>query len=314
MMERNSLRYRGIYTKVPGDPSRWRHWERMGHVLKEDTRLKNGGRLPERLICTEGEREFPRMFQLLEEGGTIGFRGSMSGFHMTFLGKGAALRPERMLERADFRRGEKVLVYYGIGTDRVDRAGLEIMEAIARAGGMMVAAVRTEEQRLYLEERYRGLLAGVASLEGIAEEKGDAFDWPQAMPWLPDPDRSWKECEELLTLYEKRTVKPFAQAVTRFLPEEDAAFDLVYERAHQDALGVSTSLVRPITGRVVYGEAMEGRRYSFYAPQIWMGGRRVLMPAAIIDGKIQNAASSSAHTMKKEDPTGRYFYRIRQTG
>jgi acrylyl-CoA reductase (NADPH)/3-hydroxypropionyl-CoA dehydratase/3-hydroxypropionyl-CoA synthetase len=49
-------------------------------------------------------------------------------------------------------------------------------------------------------------------------------------------------------------------------------------------LGVSTSLVKPFTGRVVFTEDMSGRRYTFYAPQVWMRQRRILMPRATIAG------------------------------
>jgi acrylyl-CoA reductase (NADPH)/3-hydroxypropionyl-CoA dehydratase/3-hydroxypropionyl-CoA synthetase len=59
---------------------------------------------------------------------------------------------------------------------------------------------------------------------------------------------------------------------------------VVLERAGHDALGVSTSLVQPFTGRVVYVEEMAGRRYSFYAPQVWTRQRRILMPTARILG------------------------------
>jgi acrylyl-CoA reductase (NADPH)/3-hydroxypropionyl-CoA dehydratase/3-hydroxypropionyl-CoA synthetase len=35
---------------------------------------------------------------------------------------------------------------------------------------------------------------------------------------------------------------------------------------------------------VVYFEEMRGRRYTFYAPQVWMRQRRILMPSATIAG------------------------------
>jgi acrylyl-CoA reductase (NADPH)/3-hydroxypropionyl-CoA dehydratase/3-hydroxypropionyl-CoA synthetase len=60
--------------------------------------------------------------------------------------------------------------------------------------------------------------------------------------------------------------------------------DLVIERAGHDALGVSTSLVKPFTGRVVYFESLAHRRYTFYAPQVWTRQRRILMPTASILG------------------------------
>ena len=67
--------------------------------------------------------------------------------------------------------------------------------------------------------------------------------------------------------------------------------DIVVERAHRDSLAVSTMLVKPGTGRVVYAGEMGGRRYSFYAPQVWMRQRRILMPSAeIIGSHLSNAA------------------------
>jgi acrylyl-CoA reductase (NADPH)/3-hydroxypropionyl-CoA dehydratase/3-hydroxypropionyl-CoA synthetase len=58
----------------------------------------------------------------------------------------------------------------------------------------------------------------------------------------------------------------------------------VIERAGHDALAASTSLVKPFTGRVVYCEELKGRRYTFYAPQVWTRQRRILMPTATIAG------------------------------
>ena len=60
--------------------------------------------------------------------------------------------------------------------------------------------------------------------------------------------------------------------------------DLVMERAHHDTLALSTMLIKPYTGRVVYCEEMQGNRYSFYAPQVWMRQRRIYMASACIFG------------------------------
>ena len=82
-------------------------------------------------------------------------------------------------------------------------------------------------------------------------------------------------------------MKPFGSAVGRILRSPDnprGAPDLVIERAAQDALGVSTSLVKPFTGRVVFAEELSGRRFTFYAPQVWTRQRRILMPTASILG------------------------------
>jgi acrylyl-CoA reductase (NADPH)/3-hydroxypropionyl-CoA dehydratase/3-hydroxypropionyl-CoA synthetase len=58
----------------------------------------------------------------------------------------------------------------------------------------------------------------------------------------------------------------------------------VVDRAGHDALGVSTALVKPFTGRVVFFEDLAHRRYTFYAPQVWTRQRRILMPTASILG------------------------------
>jgi acrylyl-CoA reductase (NADPH)/3-hydroxypropionyl-CoA dehydratase/3-hydroxypropionyl-CoA synthetase len=49
-------------------------------------------------------------------------------------------------------------------------------------------------------------------------------------------------------------------------------------------------LVKPFTGRVAYCEDMAGRRYSFYAPQVWMRQRRIYMASASIFGTHLSSA------------------------
>jgi acrylyl-CoA reductase (NADPH)/3-hydroxypropionyl-CoA dehydratase/3-hydroxypropionyl-CoA synthetase len=60
--------------------------------------------------------------------------------------------------------------------------------------------------------------------------------------------------------------------------------DLIFERRGQDTLGVSTSLVKPFQGRVLYAEDLKGQRLTFYAPQVWTRQRKILMPTASILG------------------------------
>ena len=43
-------------------------------------------------------------------------------------------------------------------------------------------------------------------------------------------------------------------------------------------------LSAPFEGTVVYSEEMSGRRYSFYAPQVWMRQRRIYMPSTEVFG------------------------------
>ncbi len=93
--------------------------------------------------------------------------------------------------------------------------------------------------------------------------------------------------------YQDATLKPFGLAVGRLLATADNPRgnpDLVVERAGQDTLGISTFLARPFTGRVVFVEATEGRRFSFYAPNVWMHEKRVLFPTfAVLGSHLSNA-------------------------
>src|SRR4030095_4974092 len=53
---------------------------------------------------------------------------------------------------------------------------------------------------------------------------------------------------------------------------------------------VSTFLARPFTGRVVYVEVTRDRRFSFYAPNVWMHEKRILFPAfSILGSPLSNA-------------------------
>jgi acrylyl-CoA reductase (NADPH)/3-hydroxypropionyl-CoA dehydratase/3-hydroxypropionyl-CoA synthetase len=60
--------------------------------------------------------------------------------------------------------------------------------------------------------------------------------------------------------------------------------DMIVERTGHDALAVSSMLIKPFTGRIVYYEDIGGQRFSFFAPQIWMRQRRIYMPSANIWG------------------------------
>src|SRR5438445_13885526 len=129
-----------------------------------------------------------------------------------------------------------------------------------------------------------GHLAGVrgrpcaGSLESLGGVRG--FVWPDAMPdYDTDP--------EAYRRYQDATLKPFGLAVGRLLATADNPRgypDVVVERAGQDTLGTSTFLARPFTGAVVYVEPSEGRRFSFYAPNVWMHGKRVLFPTVSVLG------------------------------
>jgi acrylyl-CoA reductase (NADPH)/3-hydroxypropionyl-CoA dehydratase/3-hydroxypropionyl-CoA synthetase len=286
-LDRTDARFAKLYTPVPEDDPAG--WEKAGHALLDEFRKQNGGRLADYAVSHAGETAFPRSFQLLAEGGTIAFYGASSGYHLTFVGKPGATSPEAMLQRAGARAGEAVLLYYGPNSDALlDATGLEMIEAVRAIGARTVVATTTDAQREFVQSLgFEDAVAGVVSLEDIRRRNGDNFDWPSTMPRLADAKRDIETFRAGVRDFQDKTLKPFGNAVGALLRSPDnprGAPDLIIERAGHDSLGVSTSLVKPFTGRVVYCEEMAGKRYAFYAPQVWTRQRRILMPTATIAG------------------------------
>jgi acrylyl-CoA reductase (NADPH)/3-hydroxypropionyl-CoA dehydratase/3-hydroxypropionyl-CoA synthetase len=107
------------------------------------------------------------------------------------------------------------------------------------------------------------------------------------MPRLPVARADIEAFREAVREFQDKTLKPFGSAVGKLLKSPDnprGAPDIVLERAGQDTLGVTSALVKPFTGRIVYAEDMAGQRYNFYAPQVWTRQRRIIMPTAEILG------------------------------
>jgi len=290
-LDRTEARFKSLYTPVPEtDPA---GWEAAGLPLLDEYRRQNGGqnggRLADYAVSHAGETAFPRSFQLLAEGGTLAFYGASSGYHLTFVGKPGSAPPETMLQRAGARAGEAVLLYYGPGSAALlDATGLEMIEAVRAVGARTVVATHTDAQREFVQSLgFEDAVAGVVSLEDIRRRQGEDFDWPRTMPRLADAKQDMESFRAGVRDFQDRTLKPFGAAVGALLKSPDnprGAPDLILERASHDALGVSTALVKPFTGRVVYCEEMAGRRYAFYAPQVWTRQRRILMPTASILG------------------------------
>jgi acrylyl-CoA reductase (NADPH)/3-hydroxypropionyl-CoA dehydratase/3-hydroxypropionyl-CoA synthetase len=297
VINRKAAGFSELFTKAPDDPAQWDAWERAGEPLLAAYRAQNGGRLADYAVSHAGELSFPRSFQFLERGGTLTFFGASSGYHFTFMGKSGAASPADMLRRAGLRGGQAVVAFYGAqgdGSDIIDEFGIEIIEAIREAGGRVVVVARTDGQKEFVSSLGFGdLVRGVVSIEDIKRRYGKEFVWPEAMPAFPDPKTDTEAFKEAVRLFTDLTFKPLATTVGGFLrtPDNPRGYpDLIFERAGQDTLGVSTTLVKPYTGRVVYSEDMAGRRYSFYAPQVWMRQRRVYMPTANIFGTHLNNA------------------------
>ncbi len=287
-LDRKDARFADLFTVVPEDEAGTRAWLAAGEVLCAEYRAQNNGRLADYVVSHAGETAFPRSFQLLEQGGELTFYGASSGYHFTFVGKSGTSSPEAMLRRAALRAGEAVLVFYGPRTrELVDRVGLEMIEAVRALRGRCVVATTTDGQREFLQSLgFEDAIAGVVSLEEIGRRSSE-FEWPLTMPRLPDAKQHTERFRQSVRDFQDHTLKPFGAAVGKLLRSPDnprGAPDLIMERAGHDALGVSTSLVKPFTGRVVYCEEMEGKRYAFYAPQVWTRQRKILMPTASILG------------------------------
>ncbi len=292
-LDRTETRFRDLYTPVPEDDVAG--WEAAGQPLLEAYQRQNGGqdsgggRLADYAVSHAGETAFPRSFQLLAQGGTLAFYGASSGYHLTFVGKPGSATPEAMLQRAGARAGEAVLLYYGPGSSALlDATGLEMIEAVRAVGARTVVATHTDAQREFVQSLgFEDAVAGVVSLEDIRRRQGVDFHWPRTMPRLADAKQDIERFRAGVRDFQDRTLKPFGAAVGALLKSPDnprGAPDLILERAAHDTLGVSTALVKPFTGRVVYCEEMAGRRYAFYAPQVWTRQRRILMPTASILG------------------------------
>ena len=290
-INRRDPAWRECFRMVPDTPEAIAAWEAEGAPLLDAFRAQHDGRLADYVVSHAGELAFPRSMQLLADGGALTFYGASSGYHFTFAGRAGAEPVATMLERANLRAGEAVLVYYGPGLDAealVDPVGIEAIEAAAARGARIAVVCYSDAQREFVRSLGFGdQLAGVVALSELHRRATMEFDWPATMPPLPDVRRDGPAFKEAVRSFQERTIKPLGQAVGRLLRSADnprGAPDLIVERAAHDSLAASTALVQPFSGRVVYAESMQGRRYSFYAPQVWMRQRRILLPTCSILG------------------------------
>jgi acrylyl-CoA reductase (NADPH)/3-hydroxypropionyl-CoA dehydratase/3-hydroxypropionyl-CoA synthetase len=290
VLNRRDPAFANLFTAVPDDAEAARAWEAAGEPLLEACRAQTGGRLPHYVVSHAGETAFPRSFQLMEPGGTLTFFGASSGYWFSFRGKSGAAAPREMLRRAQLRAGESVLIFYGVDdpAELIDEVGLEMIEAARAAGARIVVATLVNGQREFVQSLGFGdSVRGVVTIEELRRRDGEDFHWPAFLPRMPDARREGAAFKETVRAFQERTTKPFGAAVGRVLRSADnprGAPDVILERAGHDALGVSTALVKPYTGRIVYAEDMSDRRFTFYAPQVWTRQRRILMPTATIAG------------------------------
>jgi acrylyl-CoA reductase (NADPH)/3-hydroxypropionyl-CoA dehydratase/3-hydroxypropionyl-CoA synthetase len=288
-INRKDARFAGLYSVVPEDAGEARAWEAAGQPLVEEYKALNGGKLADYVVSHAGETAFPRSFQLLAEGGTLAFYGASSGYHFSFMGKPGTASPEEMLRRANVRGGEAVLIFYGPGSSELlDETGLEMIEAARLFNARSVVATTTDGQREFLQSLgLEDAIEGIVSLETIKRREGANFYWPDTMPRLPDAKVDIEVFKAAVRDYQDRVMKPFGSAVGKILRSPDnprGSPDVVFERVGQDTLGISTSLVKPFTGRVIFAEDLAGSRFTFYAPQVWTRQRKIIMPTASILG------------------------------
>ena len=274
----------GLFTPVPVDPAGRKTWEEAGRGWRDLVRGRNDGAPIDVVVSSVGRDLFARMVELLGPGGRLVFYGATSGYTLTFLGKPGTAAPEEMYRRADLRPNHGVLVHYGTAGEGApgDHVGAGAIAAALSAGARVVAVTRTDAQAAHVKDALRA--HGAVSLETLA--RSPAFRWPATMPDFDVDPEGYRA-------YQDVTLKPLGQAVGRLLATADNPRgypDVIVERAGHDALGVSTFIARPFTGRVVYLEETAGRRFAFYAPNVWMHQKRVLFPSfAILGSHLSNA-------------------------
>ncbi|MEE4175810.1 MAG: AMP-binding protein [Xanthomonadales bacterium] len=303
-VNRKDPRWADIFTPVPDDEADWGAWERAGEAFVEAVHNGAGGAM-DYVVSHAGERAFPRSFQLLGEGGVLTFFGATSGYRFSFMGKPGAERPDTMLTRSGLRAGQALLVVYGPGAEDgiVDPVAVEAIEAGCARGARVAVLADTVPQREFVTSLGFGAqLAGVVSVEEIARRLGDDFDPPGPLAPMPSPFTESAAFKEAVRAFSDRTLKPIGSAIGPLLRntlDKRGLPDVVFERRDRDGLALATSLVKPNQGRVVYSEDLSGRRFSFYAPQVWMRQRRILMPSAEIRGTHLNTAREYAEVLER---------------
>ncbi|EED32492.1 AMP-dependent synthetase and ligase [gamma proteobacterium NOR5-3] len=303
-INRKDERWSQIFTPVPESQSAWKDWEAAGEAFVAEATAQAGGDI-DYVVSHAGENAFPRSFQLLGDGGVLTFYGASSGYRFSFMGKPGHASPSAMFERANLRAGNTLLVIYGPGAEDgvVDPVAIEAIEVGCSLGAQVAVLADNAAQREFVTSLGFGTrLTGVVSIDAIARKLGDDFDPPGPFPALPDPFTESEAFKEAVRRFSDRTLKPIGSAIAPFLRntlDRRGLPDVVFERAHRDGLGLATSLVKPNIGKVVYAEDLSGRRFSFYAPQVWMRQRRILMPSAEIRGTHLNTAREFAEMQER---------------
>jgi acrylyl-CoA reductase (NADPH)/3-hydroxypropionyl-CoA dehydratase/3-hydroxypropionyl-CoA synthetase len=184
----------------------------------------------------------------------------------------------------------------------VDRVAIEAIEVGCTLGAQVAVLADTAEQREFVNSLGFGArLRGVVSIDAIARRLGDDFDPPGAFPRCPIPSASpgvQGGGAALLGPHpQARRLRRGAAAAQHPGPPRPAGRGVRARGPRRP--GLATSLVKPNVGKVVYAEDLSGRRLSFYAPQVWMRQRRILMPTAEIRGTHLNTAREFAEMQER---------------
>ena len=303
-VNRRDERWAGCFTPVPDDPGAWSDWEKAGEPFVDFARKQAGGDI-DYVVSHAGENAFPRSFQALGEGGVLTFYGASSGYRFSFMGKPGASTPAAMFERAGLRAGNTLLVIYGPGAGDgiVDPVAIEAIEVGCSLGAQVAVLADTVSQREFVTSLGFGTrLTGVVSIDSIARRLGDEFEAPGPFPLLPDAFNEAAAFKEAVRRFSDQTLKPIGSAIAPLLRntlDRRGLPDVVFERPGRDGLGLATALVKPNVGKVIYAEDLAGQRLSFYAPQVWMRQRRILMPSAEIRGTHLNTAREFAEMQER---------------
>ncbi len=287
------------FTPIPADPGHWGEWQTRGETWLAAVRTANDRTLVDYAVSHADAPGFARSFQALAEGGTLALQSTAENEVMAFLGKPGKADPADMLQRAGLRPCETVVIYYGMtGEEDDDATGQKLLAAAQAARARLAVITRTQAQR----ERVHALelgdaLVGILSIEAL-EQRAPKFLWGKTPQGLPDSRTDSTNGKAARREFIQRTLSPLAEALGQLLRQSNCpsgAPDLIIERARQDTLALSTLLVRPHTGRIVYCEEMAQQRYSFYALSISKDQRRILMPSARIVGThLCSAAEAEA--------------------
>ncbi|MEM6709858.1 MAG: AMP-binding protein [Pseudomonadota bacterium] len=303
-VNRKDERWAAAFTPVPDDESKWGDWERAGTAFVEACQQAAGGGI-DYVVSHAGESAFGRSFQVLGDGGILTFFGASSGYRFSFMGKPGAERPTTMLRRAGLKAGQALLVVYGPGAvdGIVDPVAIEAIEMGCASNARVAVLTDTSAQREFVTSLGFGAqFAGVVSVEEIGRRLGDDFDPPGPFPTLPDAFTEGAAFKEAVRRFSDRTLKPVGSAIAPLLRspfDRRGLPDVIFERRDRDSLGLATALVKPNVGVVVYAEELSGRRLSFYAPQVWMRQRRIIMPTAEIRGTHLNTAREFSEVQER---------------